>query len=64
VPSKAKKKVARRTSSLMHQALRRAENGAACEKCGCTEDAACLGGCSWRTEELLKGRLVCSSCVP
>lgn len=32
------------------------ENGA-CKKCGCTDDAACEGGCSWVAPGL------CSSCA-
>jgi ParB/RepB/Spo0J family partition protein len=30
----------------------------ACRKCGCTEEAACQGGCSWVEKDL------CSECVP
>ena len=30
-----------------------------CIVCGCTEDAACLGGCYWHTVE----PPVCSACV-
>ena len=29
-----------------------------CKVCGCTEDAACVGGCSWVEMDL------CSACVP
>lgn len=34
---------------------------AACALCGCTEDAACEGGCAWFPNRL--GREVCTACV-
>lgn len=36
---------------------------AACRVCGCTEDAACPGGCWWVPDRTMTGEL-CSSCVP
>jgi ParB/RepB/Spo0J family partition protein len=35
-----------------------AGNVRACRKCGCTEETACQGGCSWVEEDL------CSACAP
>lgn len=35
----------------------------ACEVCGCTEDRACTGGCSWDPEFRKKKRWVCSNCA-
>lgn len=37
--------------------LERAENEAVCRVCGCTQDNACKGGCSWIEPDL------CSSCA-
>lgn len=31
-----------------------------CNKCGCFEERACRGGCSWANEE----KTICSNCVP
>lgn len=39
------------------------EKTAACEKCGCTWDAACPGGCSWDQAAWAKGKAICSSCI-
>lgn len=36
---------------------------AACRVCGCTEDAACPGGCWWVPDPWMEGEL-CSSCLP
>lgn len=36
-------------------------DGPACRMCGCTENAACIGGCHWVPDPLLLGDL-CSSC--
>lgn len=33
-----------------------------CEYCGCTEDNACPGGCSWSLSYLQQSRFVCSRC--
>jgi len=35
---------------------------ARCEVCGCMEENACEGGCSWVPELLLQGRYVCTRC--
>lgn len=37
---------------------------ARCERCGCTETAACPGGCSWNEKYLMRGRYVCTNCEP
>ncbi len=34
----------------------------ACEKCGCTENSPCPGGCAWSERFSKQGRLVCTSC--
>ncbi|MGI5155772.1 hypothetical protein [Microbispora sp. CA-102843] len=34
----------------------------ACRLCGCTEDAACVGGCHWVPDPLMLGEL-CSACL-
>jgi hypothetical protein len=34
-----------------------------CEICGCTEDAACPGGCSWDPGWAKQGRSICSQCA-
>lgn len=36
---------------------------ATCRGCGCTEDAACEGGCTWVPDPLMMGDL-CSTCLP
>jgi len=33
-----------------------------CEKCGCTESRACLGGCAWDPNFRRAGRFVCTRC--
>jgi len=35
----------------------------ACRICGCTEESACPGGCSWVEDPAGKGEL-CSTCLP
>lgn len=35
----------------------------ACSSCGCTEDAACAGGCAWDQEALARGEHICTSCT-
>jgi len=35
----------------------------ACERCGCTESAACPGGCGWDPAELARGHYVCTACT-
>lgn len=41
-----------------------AEDGSPfCWICGCTEDAACEGGCYWASDEKHPDRDVCSRCV-
>lgn len=35
---------------------------AACRVCGCTEDAACAGGCWWVPDPTMAGDL-CSTCA-
>lgn len=37
--------------------------GAVCERCGCTEQRACPGGCAWDPELLAKGHTVCTTCT-
>jgi hypothetical protein len=32
-----------------------------CEVCGCTEDAACEGGCAWDDQYGTLGRMVCTT---
>lgn len=34
-----------------------------CIFCGCTDDMACEGGCSWYIVDDRKGKGVCSNCV-
>jgi len=34
-----------------------------CEKCGCTEDRACEGGCAWDPIAWLNGRYICTRCT-
>ncbi len=36
-----------------------------CRRCGCTDDEACPGGCSWVPDPVLLGALgtLCSACV-
>lgn len=36
-----------------------------CRQCGCTDDVACPGGCSWVPDPALRGVLgtLCSACV-
>jgi hypothetical protein len=36
-------------------------DGPACRMCGCTENAACIGGCAWVPDPLMLGEL-CSTC--
>jgi hypothetical protein len=36
----------------------------ACEMCGCTEQEACAGGCSWSERFLIEKRWICSRCAP
>jgi hypothetical protein len=43
---------------LLARRLERALGGEACRVCGCTQHAACAGGCFWVEPEL------CSSCTP
>lgn len=38
--------------------------GPVCEGCGCTEEAACPGGCWWDENALEQGRYICSECAP
>jgi hypothetical protein len=45
------------------EALADPDRGPWCRVCGCTEDAACVGGCAWRPDPLLLGD-VCSACLP
>ena len=33
-----------------------------CEICGCSEQEACEGGCSWSERFLIQGRLICTQC--
>lgn len=37
--------------------------GLVCEKCGCTEQRACPGGCAWDPVELVLGRRLCTRCT-
>ena len=37
---------------------------AKCIKCGCTDDRACPGGCSWVWVDRKKGKGLCSQCGP
>lgn len=39
------------------------EPGAKCKVCGCTDDRACEGGCSWATLDRNGKKGVCSNCV-
>jgi len=34
-----------------------------CTKCGCTESAACPGGCSWSTLDIVSGEGLCTRCA-
>lgn len=34
-----------------------------CERCSCTEQSACPGGCAWVPTYLAADRYVCTSCV-
>lgn len=44
----------------MYEALRRIEvTPGTCRYCGCTDNAACAGGCSWADD----AETVCSACV-
>jgi hypothetical protein len=46
------------------EAVAPAANTARCRKCGCTEDKACPGGCSWvKKPDPKTGLGLCSSCV-
>jgi hypothetical protein len=35
-----------------------------CVHCGCTDDHACPGGCSWAIQHTATPTGVCSQCVP
>lgn len=50
-PKKTKQRRANKTANKAAAAARR------CRECGCTEDAACDGGCSWVEQDL------CSACA-
>ncbi|MBK8006726.1 MAG: ParB/RepB/Spo0J family partition protein [Gemmatimonadetes bacterium] len=39
------------------------EATAFCERCGCTQEEACHGGCAWDPESWRKGKAVCTSCL-
>ena len=41
------------------EAVRILEPRGVCKKCGCTDEHACPGGCSWTNKE----RTLCSACV-
>jgi hypothetical protein len=36
--------------------------GMACERCGCTREHACPGGCAWDPHYQLQGRAICTAC--
>jgi hypothetical protein len=40
------------------------ERTAKCERCGCTWEKACPGGCSWNQAAWAKGQAICSGCKP
>jgi hypothetical protein len=35
---------------------------AACERCGCTQERACPGGCGWDPFYYAQGRAICTAC--
>ncbi|UBU19198.1 hypothetical protein [Nonomuraea gerenzanensis] len=45
------------------EALADPDRGPWCRVCGCTEQAACVGGCAWTPDPLLLGDL-CTACLP
>ncbi|MEU8364934.1 hypothetical protein AB0C27_53865 [Nonomuraea sp. NPDC048882] len=45
------------------EALADPDRGPWCRMCGCTDEAACAGGCAWTPDPLLLGDL-CSACLP
>ncbi|MFG1620197.1 hypothetical protein ACGFI3_46250 [Nonomuraea wenchangensis] len=45
------------------EALADPDGGPWCRVCGCTDEAACVGGCAWTPDPLLLGDL-CSACLP
>jgi hypothetical protein len=40
--------------------IRIKEEGGRCRLCGCTDEYACPGGCSWANQQ----QTLCSACVP
>jgi hypothetical protein len=40
------------------------ERTAKCERCGCTWEKACPGGCAWNSTQWARGHAVCTACEP
>lgn len=38
--------------------------GGRCTGCGCTDEVACIGGCSWVKLDPETGKGICSNCAP
>lgn len=34
-----------------------------CERCGCTQEQACAGGCAWDPDSWKTGKAICTACV-
>jgi ParB/RepB/Spo0J family partition protein len=39
------------------------ERTAFCERCGCTQEQACPGGCGWDPASWKKGKAICTACL-
>lgn len=61
-PSSARRARAGTFTALIERGTVDLSNPAECVGCGCTDQRACMEGCSWLGVNRRSGRGVCSSC--